>query len=289
MKKFKLNSFEKFVIGHKKVLIVLSFIAFFVIQIVMTAIQGPLIIPQDTFLLSLILLALVFYICTLPKLKNLKVLTAYAKLDLDTALEGASLLLDAASQKDYSYSPTFYNNKAVFLIETGNFCESEKIFSLIFQMFDTKKIRPSMLFAVHANWAVLKAYTGDVNGFTEQLRITESYYKKVKDSKNKAEIRSADYVFNNAKLIEQAYFGTYSEDFERKVLEHIKTFGGKEKKEISPYDYFSAYSILFNYFARFENSEKAVYYASEAVKLGNPSLFEYRRAKEYLKNANECN
>lgn len=290
MKSFKLNAFEKFVIRYKKLFIALLFLAFFVWQITFSLIEEYVTVPAGTFIHSLLLSLLFLYIYFMPEFKNFRANKAYKNLDLGLVLDGACKLAEVSSPKDVVISSTIRNNKAAYLIEAGRFSEAESELKLFFHIFDTRKLRPLMLFTVHINFAILRIYNGDEKGYREQLKIIESYYDKIKKSKSKAEISIADRDFSNIKFFEQAHFGQYSDNFEQRVLfDRIKFFGSKDRPKIYPIDYFDIYSILFTYFARFENTEKAVYYANEIVKIGNDSLFEYRKAKEYLENADKCN
>lgn len=286
MKKFKLNAFEKFVIHNKKKLFVFLYIAFFVSVVIFSHLKSVITIPTDTFIFAVPMFIIFLYIELLPVIKSAKITKAHGELNMDFTLDGISKLVDASNPKDNEISPNLRNNKAAYLIDAGKFTEAEEEIQLIFKIFDIKKLSPATLFDIHANFALIKIQNGDEEGYKEQIKIVEGYYEKIKKRVN---MYITQDTLQSVSIAASARFEPYSEDFEPKVLEHIKTFGGKEKKKIFPYDYFSAYSILFNYFARFENSEKAVYYANELVKIGNNSLFEYRKAKEYLENADKCN
>lgn len=286
MKSFKLNAFEKFVIRYKKLFIALLFLAFFVWQITFSLIEEYVTVPAGTFIHSLLLSLLFLYIYFMPEFKNFRANKAYKNLDLGLVLDGACKLAEVSSPKDVVISSTIRNNKAAYLIEAGRFSEAESELKLFFHIFDTRKLRPLMLFTVHINFAILRIYNGDENAFREQLKIIEGYYDKIK---RKASMYISKDTLNSLYLTAEAHFNPYSEDFEQRVLDDIKFFGDKEKKKIDPCDYFFGYSLLFTYFARFENTEKAVYYANEIVKIGNDSFYEYRKAKEYIENANKCN
>lgn len=286
MKNFKLNAFEKFVIRNKKVLYIFILIAFFVSVIIFSHLKAIVTVPTDTFILAVPTLVIFLYIELLPIIKNAKITNAYRNLNIDLSLDGAIRLADASNPRDFEFSPTFHSNKAIYLICAGKFGEAEEELKLIFQTFDSKKLSPSVLFDIHVNYALIKIQSGDENAFHEQLKIVEGYYEKIK---RKASMYISKDTLESLILTGEANFSAYSENFEQKVLDHIKFFGGKEKKKIDLCDYFFGYSLLFTYFARFENTEKAVYYANEIIKIGNDSLFEYRKAKEYLENANKCN
>lgn len=286
MKSFKLNAFEKFVIRRKKVLFICLYIAFFISVIIFSHLQGIATVPTDTFILVVPTLIIFLYIEFLPILKNAKITNAYQNLDIAYALDGAIKLADASNPKDHELSPTFHNNKATYLIESGRLNEAEKELELIFQTFDAKKLSPTVLFDIHVNYALIKIQSGDENAFREQLKIIEGYYDKIK---RKASMYISKDTLNSLYLTAEAHFNPYSENFEQRVLDHIKFFGDKEKKKIDPCDYFFGYFILFTYFARFENTEKAIYYAEKVTEIGNDGLLAYRKAKEYLENADKCN
>lgn len=286
MKSFKLNSLERFVIRRKKVLFICLYIAFFISVIIFSHLKGIVTVPTDTFVLALPTIVIFLYIEFLPIFKNAKITNAYRNLDIDLSLDGAIKLADASNPKDLEFSPTFHNNKATYLIESGRLNEAEKELELIFQTFDAKKLSSTVLFDIHVNYALIKIQSGDENAFREQLKIIEGYYDKIK---RKASMYISKDTLNSLYLTAEAHFNPYSENFEQRVLDDIKFFGDKEKKKIDPCDYFFGYSLLFTYFTRFENTEKAVYYANEIVKIGNDSFYEYRKAKEYLENADKCN
>lgn len=286
MKSFKLNAFEKFVIRNKKVLYIFILIAFFVVNILFSHFKYPMIIPTDTFIFAVPVLIIFLYTELLPIFKKAKIVAAHSKLNMDFSLDGITKLINALNPKDTEFLPTLRNNKASYFIDAGNFAEAEEELKLIFQDFDAKKLSPSNLFDIHLNFALIKIQNGDEEGYKEQLRIVEGYYEKIKKS---AYICIMRHTLNTVLLYAAARFEPYSVDFEQRVLTHLRFFEGKKNKKIDPLDYFNAYSILFNYFARFENTEKAVYYANEIVKIGNDSFYEYRKAKEYLENADKCN
>lgn len=289
MKKFKLNSFEKFVIRNKKVLVTCVWISYFILLILLFHFKSNIVIPTGTFFLALPLLLIYLYIVFLPMYKNAKVVNAYRNLDIDTALDGACSLLEVSKSKDYTLAPICHNDKAAFLIEAGRLSEAEEELKLFFRLFDTKKLSSSLLFVVHINYANLKIYQGDENGYREQIEITNGYYNKICKSGNKNQISKLNQIYNGTKYFAEAVFYAYSEDFEQKVLNHIKSIDSKDKKVNELLDSFFGYFHLFTYFARFENTEKAVYYAEKVTEIGNDGLLAYRRAKEYLENANKCN
>lgn len=289
MKKFKLNAFEKFVIRNETVLVSCVWIVYFILLILFSHFKSNIVIPTNTFFLSLPLLIIYFYILSLPIFKNAKITNAYRNLDIDTALDGACSLLEISKSKDYSLAPMCRNNKAAFLIESGRLSEAEEELKLFFRLFDTKKLSDSLLFTVHINYANLKIYQGDENGYREQIEITNGYYNKICESGSKKQISKLNQIYSGTKYFAEAVFYAYSEDFEQKVLNHIKSIDGKDKKVIELFDYFFGYFHLFIYFARFENPEKAVYYAKKVTEIGNDGLLAYRKAKEYLENADKCN
>lgn len=289
MKQFKLNPFEKFVIRHKKAVNILSFAVFFLAYIIISICKDFINIPLDTFIPFFLYIASFIYIELMPAIKNDKVVQAHQNLDISYAIDGINKLSEVVNPKDTVLAPLYRNNKAAFLIEAGQFEEAEAEIKRFFQIFDTRKLLPTTLLTIHINYAILKIHEKDEEGYKEQLKIVESYYDKVKKSKLKTNIRIADNALTHVLKGDAAHFGPYSDGFEQKVLNDIKFFGDKKKKKITPYDYFSAYSALFDYFVRFENTEKALYYADKMIKIGNSGFLDYRNAKEYLENADKCN
>lgn len=289
MKKFKLNAFEKFVIRHKKLTVILSFVATTVTTSIISIIKGGVTVPTDTFFPSVPWMAVILYAFFLPIYINQKAVQAFHNLEIDYALDGICKLADAANPKDILVAPLYHNNKAYFLMVTGKNEEALEEMKSFFRIFDTRKLSSVILLMIHANYALLKIRENDEKGYNEQLKIVQGYYDKVRKTKLNPDIRNADLALTELLNASAAHFEPYSEDFEQKILYQIEFFGGKRKKKITPYDYLSAYSLLFDYFVRFENTEKALYYAHKITEIGNSGFLAYRIAKEYLENADKCN
>ena len=289
MKQFKLNAFEKFVIRHKKAVNILSYFFFFCAVIIIAICDNFITIPIDGFIPFVLFLACQIYIVLMPALKNQRIMKAHGNLEINYALDGATKLAQAVNLRDTVNASLFSNNKTAFLIEAGKFEDAQEEIKRFFQVFDTRKLDPSTLFAIHFNYAIIKLSCGDEEAYKEQFCIVKSYYDKIKGSKLKLIIATADKNFNNLLINETARFGAYSEDFEQRVLNDFQVFNCNKKKSPRPLDYFDMYFALFVYFKRFNNTEKATHYAREAVKIGNSELYNYRIAKEYLEHADRSN
>ena len=95
--------------------------------------------------------------------------------------------------------------------------------------------------------------------------------------------------FTELKLLEESLYGGNDPKFETKVFYFLyeKNSSGKVKnKKPTNMQMISAYGLLLNYYKLNEDSEKATEYANKIIELGNENLVTFRKAKEYLDNAN---
>lgn len=289
MKKFKLNGFEKFVIRNRKVLLIADFATFFILNIIASYFE----IPFGTTACGVIFFASWMYISMLAAVKNNKIVRFQnEEMDMVSAIDGINKLLDTVDPKDQNFAALYCSNRIAFLINLGEFRKAEEEVKMFFNTFDLKKVSSFTMFVFHTNYATLKLHYEDAAGYNEQLKIVYAYHSKLKNmpGMSKKNIAFADNRLFSLLNEAESVFGEYNPYFEQKVLDGLNFLGQKKrKKEPMPYEYFGVYSELFYYFKRFNNAEKAEYYAKALTQIGNEQLYDYRVAKEYLENENRDN
>lgn len=286
--KFKLNSFEKFIIKNHttmKIIVVVMYILSLYLYIQYFEIG---------FLAFLITLTALIYVFALPNQKNMQ-LTKFNNVYMDPIefINGADLMLEAINPKDLTNVTTFCMHRIVALINIGEFDHAENEIRLFWQSFDLKKIPAGVLAEIHILMAYIALEKNDIETFNEQMNLVYQYREKAQGF---AMIKNAlDYDIKNVLLCAEAVTADASRnenDFESRVLAHLNTnpINNKPgKKEPQPMSLFTAYSNLFEFFKHTGNTEKAVYYAQQLLNIGNEKLIDYRKAKEYLENANSSN
>lgn len=286
--KFKLNGFEKFIIKKHKAMRIVAciflFIAFF-------SYNYRVVLGSALILLAL---AFYFYVCMLPSLKNLKLTKLNnIEMNLDAFINGANLMIEATNPKDLSNITTFCINRIIALINMGEFDRAENELRLFWQTFDLKKIPAGVLADTHIAMANIALEKGDMKAFNDQMNLVYQYRK---NAQGFAILKNAlDYSINGIHLFAEAVTADEhrnENDYEARVFAHLNTnpINNKPRKKApQPMYVVSAYGKLFEFFKHTGNIEKATYYAQQLINIGNEQIIDYRKAKEYLENANRSN
>lgn len=286
--KFKLNGFEKFIIRNHKVM-----------RIVAIVLYCPALCLRNYYTLPgaiAVILTLIGlgYVFMLPSLKTLK-LTKFndVELDINAFIDGSNQMIEATNPKDLPNITIGCANRIVALINIGDFERAETEIRLFWQTFDLKKVPISILAQVHLSMANIALEKRDMKAFNEQMNIVYAYQKNAQ--KNVVVKNAINYSINGINLFYEAITATEisnEAEYEARVFAWLYTNPATNKplkKEPSPMTFISAYDKLTIFYKNKGNTEKATYYAQQLVNIGNEQIIDYRRAKEYLENANRSN
>lgn len=187
----------------------------------------------------------------------------------------------------------------------GELYEKQEIYNSLFGYYislgDTEKVIDLYTEIRRKNKKIDKSYDLQLRLFlcAAYLNYGEKHlYDKEIDEiqsrllKSKTAKRLLDYEFKEVKLLEEALYGGNDSEFEKKVFDVLykrKSNGKSGNKKPSNIQIISAYGLLFRFYKTNGNSEKASEYANKIAEMGNEQLIVYRKAKEYLENANKGN
>ncbi len=286
--KFKLNGLEKFVMKNHQAMKVITIVLYFISLIICNYHF------QIGFTMFLIILVALLYVMALPVLKNHQLVKINdVHMNPVEMMNGANLMLETLKPKDINNVCTYCLLRIVALINMGEFDMAENEIRLFWQNIDLNKVNDTAITDTHILMANITLEKGDMKSFDEQMNLVYEYRKKAQSFalfKN-----PIDYNIESVKLSAEAMTATpgrNENDYETKVLTHLRTnpLNNKpRKKDAQPIFVFSAYSKLFEFFKRTGNVQKSTYYAQQLVSSGNEQFIDYRRAKEYLENANRSN
>ena len=289
--KFKLNGFEKFIIGHKTLTKMLLLAVYFVL--VFIAIVSEF---SSSFVTLYFILFIFLGICinVYPNIKGNQLLKIHNEdMDMISFLDGTNQMIVALNPKDIPFVSQFCNNRITALYNIGEYDIAENEIRMFWQSFDLRKVPVPTLVSTHISMAMHAISNHDEKAYNEQMRIIEHYRQR---SQKKILVRNGiDYAIRNLQFYADAKMVTKNVEipyYEENVLAHLKTnpINNKpRKKDPSKLETFSAYCKLFIYYKNTENTSKATYYAQQLINIGNEQLAAYRKAKEYLENGNSSN
>lgn len=287
---FKLNSFERFVIKYKSPIIIIIAIVFVIGMFILALNDAPFIAPLS-FVLYFILTRLIVSIAIIKNNKILKIRNT--QLDLNTALNATTQLIDITNSKDFQSLALFCNNRIAYLIEMGEFEKAENEIKFFWQSFNTKKVSPLTLVAIHTNMASLALEKRDFEAYEEQFGLVCDYHNK---STNKIVKRHSKHSIINLQQLAEAIVANENSNFEEysaRVLQAIHFEPIKEKvltdEQIPPHSHLQAYEKLFIFTQSIGDTEKAKAQAQQIINIANEQFYIYRKAKEYIENENRSN
>lgn len=289
--KFKLNEFEKIIFKNKHLAKWFFLAIYFLLIVVSINYDFP------TFAVNLFLILLVssvFSINLYPALKAHKLLKLHNEtLDMYAFLDGTNLMIESLNPKDIANISNFCNNRITALYNIGEYEKAETEIRLFWQSFDLKKVPVATIASTHISMAMLALTNLDEKTYNEQMRIVYQYRQNSQN--NTLVLNTLDYAIENIHIFADAKKAEKNNeiiDFEARVFAHLNTNPNSKKpckKVPSKLEVFSAYCKLFIYYKNIDNTQKATYYAQQLVNMGNEQLAAYRKAKEYLENANRSN
>lgn len=236
--------------------------------------------------IAIAFLAIIFFISLVQDRLHITATKTYEKdLDPQSAVSLTEELLKIR-QKDSLYEKQkFYDALFEYYISLG---DTEKVINLYTEIKRAnKKIEKS--YDLHLGLFLCTAY---LNRGEKHLYDTEINKIQVKLSESKTARNCLKRQFQEVKLLEEALYGNNNPKFEKNVfgyLYKIKPNGKITNKKPSDIQKIAAYGLLFIYYKSNGNSEKATEYARKTTEICNEQFVVYRKAKEYLENANKCN
>ncbi len=289
MKEFKLNGFEKFVIRYKPVLMIILLISMILslsyFNISFWGIHFEFNWSVVRIIIFIMLLLLYLYVATLFNIKNERLIKLQNEMNPAAALEGNNLLIEILPEKRKNEMAFLCNNRIAYLINMGEFQRAEEEIKMFWQVFDLYKLPAHLIFCTHCNMMPIMIENGDMKGFEAQKNAAYMYWSRCKPLQRK--MVNDDFI--NFQLYIKAHTVT-DINFENVALSSLNFKNGKPRKNApSPMKLFEIYEILFNYFNRIGNRQKAVQYAQFMTNIGNEQFEQYRKAKEFLENANQGN
>lgn len=289
--KFKLNGFEKFIIRHNKLICIIAIIA--------VIISVTLSIKFEDYSLFTSLTMLIYWLVFLFTLRiPLDKVNQITKLcneqcDMYACIDACNQMIEAYNPKSITQLSNLCLNRIVCLINIGDYDRAEKELNLFWQSFNLKKLNGLDLASTHILMANIALGKENPTLFNEQMALVREY------SNNSTIVgplrRNYEHNVASISLMAEAMNANESSnayDFEMRVLALLNTnpmTGKPRKKPAERLFYFSANNKLFEFYKNSGNKEKATYHAYQLLNLGNEQFEDYRRAKEYLENANRSN
>ena len=288
--KFKLNRTEKFLIRYYKPM----FFSYFIILVLASLFFDFVGWSTIGRIFNTILLIFMFYVIFVPmsKAKQIQQLND-VDFDILSMIDACNQMIDAYNPKDITHLSSFCLFRIIGLINLGDFDRAEQEIKSFWQYFNLKKIHPSDIAQTHSLMANIALEKDDIKLFEDEMRIVYEYGNKpaiVGTFKH-----SYNYNVKGMELLSEAYFANRNncaQDYEHRVFEHMNTnplTGKPLKKKSKPMYYLMACSKLFMFYKNTDNNQKATYYAQQLLSIGNEQLNDYRKAKEYLENADRSN
>ncbi len=288
---FKLNGFEKFIIKHNKLICIVAIIA------VIISVTLSIIFEDYSLFTSLTMLIywLVFLFTLRIPLDKVNQITKLCneQCDMYACLDACNQMIEVYNPKSITQLSNLCINRIACLINIGDYELAEKELNLFWQSFNLKKLNGLDLASTHILMANIALGKENPTLFNEQMAIVREY---ANNSTIVGPLRHS-YEYNVASISLMAEAMNANEnsnayDFEMRVLSHLNTnpMTGKPRKKVAErLFYFSANNKLFEFYKNAGNTEKATYHAYQLLNLGNEQFEDYRKAKEYLENANRSN
>ena len=287
---FKINKIEKFLIKYKSSLIIIIAIIFVVGMFTLTFNNIPFVAPIS-FIFYFILTRAIASVAIIKNNKILKIRNT--ELELNKALNATNQLIDVTNPKDFQSLALFYNNRIAYLIGMGEFEKAENEICVFWQKFNTKKVSPLTLIAIHTNMASIALEKRDFKTYEEQFQLICAYHSQ---NTNKVIKRYSKYAITNLQQSAEAIVANENSNFDEysaRVWHSIHLEPMKQKiltdEQVQPYSYLQAYENFFIFNQNKGDTEKAKTYAQQIINIANEQFYIYRKAKEYLENGNSSN
>lgn len=288
--KFKLNGLEKFLIRHKFPIIIIT-ACIFLIVVYSLVFNGLILVALISIPIYWLVSRLLVNVSMIKNNQILKIRNSH--LDLNEALNATNQLIDIINIKDFQSLAVLCNNRIAFLIEMGEFQKAESEIRIFWQSFNIKKILSPTLVAIHTNMAAIALEKRDLKTYEEQFRLVCHYNQKIT---NKVMKRHSDFAISNLTQNAESVVAnenSNAESYTARVWQTTRTDSLKGKilsdDEITPHSYLTVYEKLFNFSKNKGDLEKTKAYAEHIVNIANEQFYIYRKAKEYLENANRSN
>lgn len=289
--KFKLNGFEKFIIKHNKLICIVAIAAVIISLILSINFENYSLFTSLTMLIFWLVFIFTFRVPLDKSNQIMKICNEQC--DMYASLDACNQMIEAYNPKRINQLSNLCLNRIVCLINIGDYDRAENELNLFWKSFDLKKLNGLDLASTHILMANIALGKENPTLFNEQMALVQEY---ANNSTIVGPLRR-NYEHNVASISLMAEAMNANEnsnayDFEMRVLSNLNTnpmTGKPRKKPAERLFYFSANNKLFEFYKNAGNTEKATYHAYQLLNLGNEQLHDYRRAKEYLENANRSN
>lgn len=283
-KQFKINFIEKMILRRRRGIVIAAGILCITVDLISAHFELAF-VP----IFSLLLLFLLIFSLNFTVASKINQVTKYYthELNLAKSLESISTLMEIIPLKEKIYHATLCIDRISCLIEMGETEKAEEEIRLFWQTFNLSKMPPNTLLCLHHNMAIIKLRNRDFKGFNEQLKAACMYRDKSvgKRKKHRPEDDTIEYL-----TLIAATYGEYDSGLESKLLATLNFQNGEpRKKPASPARYMGVYYRLFEFFKKNNLPEQAMHYAELVINIGNEQFLSYRKAKEYLCNADGSN
>lgn len=287
---FKLNSFEKFIIRYKNPIIRITGLIYIIGMIISAIMLVPLGAPL---LLVLFFLTTLFYLFVVIKKSNQPLALRNNYLQVKKALAATNQLIEITREKDFQEMAVLLNNRVAFLICMGEFEQAENEIRMFWQKYGNKKLANYIHIAIHTNMGIIALEKRDFKSYEEQFNIICQYEKK---KANKRLKRQMSHTIISLTQYAEAVVANENSNFEEYATRvwqtnHYEPIKDKNltDEQMNAYSYLVAYENLFIFTQNQGDTEKAIFYAQQIVNLANEQFYIYRKAKEYLENADRSN
>ncbi len=287
---FKLNSFEKFIIRHRIPIIRITGLIYIIGMIVSAIMLVPLGAPL---LLVFFFLTIQFYMFVILKKSNQPLVLRNNHLRPEKALDATNQLIEITREKDFQTMAILLNNRVAFLINMGEFEQAENEIRVFWQRYGNKKLAKHTRVAIHTNMGIIALKKRDFKSYEEQFRIICEYENKKVNKRLKRQMKHTIISLTQYAEAVIANENSNFEDYAVRVwaTNHYEPTRNKNltDEQTPPYSYLVAYENLFIFTQNKGDVEKAKTYAQQIVNIANEQFYIYRKAKEYLENANRRN
>lgn len=274
-----ISRFERFCIRHQTIINILLFVA----AVFCFSISADIAV-KAVILFAVVALDVFFsFVQSRPRIRANKFYCD--NLDSKSAVSLTKELLKIRRGGELYEKQEIYNDLFGYYISLG---DNEKVIDLYTEIRrKNKKIDKSYDLQLRLFLCAAYLNRGEKLLYDKEIGKIQSGILKFKTTK-----RLLDDELKEVKLLEESLYGGNDSAFEEKVFDFLyrkKSNGKLGNKKPSNIQIISAYGLLFSFYKLNGNIEKADEYANKIAEMGNEQLIVYRRAKEYLENANKGN
>lgn len=288
-----IKPFEKLLIKHRKPAIVfLSIIYVFLMGLFAY-------ISNDSLLVAVILTIAFFVVLVLltliPEIRNTKIVKLRTEtLELYKSFNANNELIELTMKSNKDFAATYCSNRIAYLIDMGNFEQAENEIYLFWRTFVPNKTTELIFIYTHIHMTIIALEKRDFKVYNEQMNIIWNYLNN-NNKKNKLAKKQIDHSFKGLQFSFDIINATPETDTEalsafRWDLAFTDPISlTRIQGNIPPYNLMCAYYDFFELYKNTNNEKLAQQNAQQVVNIGNEQFIYYRRAKEYLENANRSN